>query len=201
MMNILTSFLLVSSLFQSVAGFGVSQQHHSRRTTKSALHVVPMDAQTPVEVSNAMHSMWIATIDSDIANIQLEEFRKVFAGGIAVMVGGLVSTTLLGTIIDKKDLYANLAAESYLEMTDDPEFWQQMTDGMSPEEKEKAKELMAKIKADRAAEKGDETPLVVSSEAAPETTIEEETEASSPAPTETTKDEAAKASNDMFSDY
>lgn len=29
-----------------------------------------------------MHSMWIATIDADIANIQLEEFRKVFAGGI-----------------------------------------------------------------------------------------------------------------------
>ena len=29
-----------------------------------------------------MHSMWVATIDADIANIELEAFRKVFAGGI-----------------------------------------------------------------------------------------------------------------------
>ncbi len=81
MWNLLKSFLLVSS-FSSVAGFGVSQQHHARRTTTSALHVLPIDGQTHVEVSNAMQSMWVATIDADIANIQLEEFRKVFAGGI-----------------------------------------------------------------------------------------------------------------------
>jgi len=147
-----------------------------------------------------MQSMWVATIDADIANIQLEEFRKVFAGGIAVMIGGLVSTTLLGTIIDKKDLYANLAAESYLDMADDPEFWKQMTDGMSPEEKEKAKELMEKIKADRAGEKApavsSEPTTVMSTSSETEDTSEEVSTPSEPA-----KDEAAKASNDMFSDY
>ena len=81
MFNRLSSFVLISFLFPSVAGFGVGQQHHSRRTT-SALHVVPIETHTTVEVSNAMHSMWIATIDADVANIELEAFRKVFAGGI-----------------------------------------------------------------------------------------------------------------------
>ena len=81
MLNLLSSFVLISFLFQSVAGFGMSQQHHARRTS-SALKVVPVDMQTSVEASNAMHSMWVATIDADVANIELEAFRKVFAGGI-----------------------------------------------------------------------------------------------------------------------
>ena len=109
------------------------------------------------------------------------------------MVGGLISTTLLGTIIDKKDLYANLAAESYADMADDPEFWKQMTEGMSPEEKEKAKELMERIKADK---EGKPPPAPLSMAA--ETTS---SEAEPSAPSEAPKDEVAKASNDMFSDY
>ncbi len=116
------------------------------------------------------------------------------------MIGGLVSTTLLGTIIDKKDLYANLAAESYLDMADDPEFWKQMTEGMSPEEKEKARELMEKIKADRAGE----TAPAISSESTTVMSASSETGVTSEAPAATSeppKDEAAKASNDMFSDY
>mmetsp|Transcript_15189 Transcript_15189/g.35200 ORF Transcript_15189/g.35200 Transcript_15189/m.35200 type:complete len:113 (-) Transcript_15189:173-511(-) len=112
------------------------------------------------------------------------------------MIGGLISTTLLGTIIEKKDLYANLAAESYIDMADDPNFWRQMTEGMSPEEQEKAKELMAKIKAQRAGEAG-EQPLSMSSAVSEASGI---TESSSP-PIDTAEDEAAKASNDMFSDY
>merc|ERR1719343_462637 len=118
----------------------------------------------------------------------------------AVMIGGLVSTTLLGTIIEKKDLYANLAAESYIDLADDPNFWKQMTEGMSPEEQEKAKELMTKIKAQRAGE-AVEQPLSVSSVTS-ETITSIETESSSSAsPLETAKDETAKTSNDMFSDY
>lgn len=181
------------------------QQRQLQHATASSttLHVLPVDMTTHVEISNAAHSMWIATIDSDIANIQLEEFRKVFAGGIAVMVGGLVSTTLLGTIIEKKDLYANLAAESYLDMADDPEFWKQMSDGMSPEDQEKAKELMTKIKAKRAGDataennNNEEQPQVMASQGVESST---ETETTTPAPV-AAKYETAKASNDMFSDY
>ena len=112
------------------------------------------------------------------------------------MIGGLLSTTLLGTIIDKKDLYAKLAAESYADMADDPEFWKQMTEGMSPEEKEKAKELMERIKADK-----EGRPAPVTSLEATATTSDDAGASSTAAPTETPEDEAAKASNDMFSDY
>jgi len=211
MFPLLSCFFLLSFLFLSVAGFGVGQplqQHHSRGSTAltTRLHILPIDTQTPVVISDAAHSMWIATIDSDIANIQLEEFRKVFAGGIAVMVGGLISTTLLGTIIEKKDLYANLAAESYIDMADDPNFWKQMTEGMSPEEQEKAKELMLKIKAQRAGEAGEQALTMSSERAGTEgagTSSSAETEATSSSsdPFETTKEETAKASNDIFSDY
>jgi hypothetical protein len=128
------------------------------------------------------------------------------------MVGGVISTTLLGTIIEKKDLYANLAAESYIDMAEDPAFWKQMTDGMSPDEQEKAKELMKKIKEKRAGEAGASgeqslSPLSMSSEGAETSSSSIETEpaaassSSSSAPLETAKDETAKASNDMFSDY
>jgi len=111
------------------------------------------------------------------------------------MVGGLISTTLLGTIIEKKDLYANLAAESYMEMADDPAFWKKMTDGMSPEEQEKTKVLMAKIKAQRAGESPPgQQPLAMASEVA-ETSSSIETKSTTP------KDEVVKASSDMFSDY
>mmetsp|Transcript_18552 Transcript_18552/g.38002 ORF Transcript_18552/g.38002 Transcript_18552/m.38002 type:complete len:212 (+) Transcript_18552:130-765(+) len=211
MVPVLPSILLVSFLFPSASGFGVGlpmqqqkiQLQDSWSTTQSttALNILPIDAvASPVEMSDAAHSMWVATIDSDIANIQLEEFRKVFAGGIAVMIGGLISTTLLGTIIEKKDLYANLAAESYIEMADDPSFWKQMTEGMSPEEQEKAKELMAKIKAQREGEQQGQQPQAMASQGiearSSSTELEEK---SSPAPVEA--DDTAKASNDMFSDY
>lgn len=203
-----TAFFVLSFLVPSVAGFGVGQplqQHHSRKTASTTT----LNA-TPLEISDALNSLSIATIDADIANIQLEEFRLVFAGGLAVMFGGLISTTLLGTIIEKKDLYANLAAESYIDMADDPNFWQQMTEGMSPEEKEKAKELMAKIKAQRAGETaGTEQLTTMSSEGAEtsggNSSSSSESQSSSLSPSsvtlETAKDEAAKASNDMFSDY
>jgi len=198
---VLPTIFLLSFLFPWAMGFGVGQslqqqRYQSKGTNPSSttLHVLPIDTQTSAEISNTAHSMWIATIDSDIANIQLEEFRKVFAGGIAVMVGGLISTTLLGTIIEKKDLYANLAAESYMEMADDPAFWKKMTDGMSPEEQEKTKVLMAKIKAQRAGESPGQQPLAMASEVA-ETSSSIETKSTTP------KDEVVKASSDMFSDY
>ena len=122
------------------------------------------------------------------------------------MVGGLISTTLLGTIIEKKDLYANLAAESYIDMAEDPAFWKKMTDGMSPEEQVKAKELMKKIKEKREREAGGGpslSPLSMSSEGVERSSssIDEEPTTASSAPLETAKDDTAKASNDMFSDY
>jgi hypothetical protein len=211
------SFLLVSlvSLLtvpskSCVEAFGVTQQQQQRQcqqrlassTSTTSLYVVPVDIDlyssiatatttaTAATTTHAAQSLWIATIDSDIANIQLEEFRKVFAGGLTVMAGGLVSTTFVGFILKKKDLYTSLAAESYLDMAkDDPDFWKKMSDGLS--EEEKAKVETWRIKQQQQQEGGDAvvTEQVVSS--------------SSQGIVETTNadKETAKASNDMFSDY
>jgi hypothetical protein len=87
-------------------------------------------------------SMIVATIDSDIANIPQNEFAPVFMGGIVVIFGGLVSAIVVGTIIDKRNLYASIVADSYAQSEDDEEFWK----GLSEEEKIKTRELLRKIK-------------------------------------------------------
>ena len=106
------------------------------------------------------------------------------------MVGGVLSALVVGFILDKGDLYANVAAESYLQLSDDEEFWK----GLSDEERQKAQAVVNKIKES----KGQAT----TQEAVP-VTAAVATESSSPSPTPTTEStpvaDASKA--DMFSDY
>ncbi len=87
-------------------------------------------------------SFLVATIDADIANIPTNEFAPIFAGGIAVMFGGLFSALAVGFIIDKRDLYVNIVADSYAQGADDAEFWK----GLSEEEKKKTQELLQRLK-------------------------------------------------------
>jgi hypothetical protein len=87
-------------------------------------------------------SLIVATIDADIANIPTNEFAPIFAGGIAVMFGGLFSALAVGFIIDKRDLYVNIVADSYAQGADDAEFWK----GLSEEEKKKTQELLQRLK-------------------------------------------------------
>ena len=87
-------------------------------------------------------SLIVATIDADIANIPANEFAPIFAGGIAVMFGGLFSALAVGFIIDKRDLYANIVADSYAQGADDAEFWK----GLSEEEKKKTQELLQRLR-------------------------------------------------------
>ena len=87
-------------------------------------------------------TQWIATIDSDIANIPQNEFAPVFMGGLTVMFGGLIAVLFVGFIIDKRDLYANIVADSYAQAGDDEEFWK----GLSAEEAEKTRALLQKMK-------------------------------------------------------
>ena len=219
------SFLLVSlaSLLtvpskSCVEAFGVTvtQQQRQRQrqckrlassaSTTTSLYVVPVDIELYSSIATATtahhaaaQNLWIATIDSDIANIQLEEFRKVFAGGIAVMAGGLISTTMVGFILKKKDLYTSLAAESYLDMAkDDPDFWKKMSDGLS--EQEKAKVETWRIKQLQQQEGGNAVVDVVDNSSSISSSSndneKEQVVSSSNADKET-----AKASNDMFSDY
>lgn len=115
------------------------------------------------------------------------------------MVGGLLAVIIVGALVEKGDLYANLAAESYIQSADDKEFWK----SLSEDEKKKAEIMLSKVKEGK--EKGivDEKELQESVLAA----IEGETQTTttdSPAPAErkpVKTTEAAKASSDMFSDY
>ena len=213
----LASLLTVPSK-SCVEAFGVTvtQQQRQRQrqckrlassaSTTTSLYVVPVDIELYSSIATATtthhaaaQNLWIATIDSDIANIQLEEFRKVFAGGIAVMAGGLISTTMVGFILKKKDLYTSLAAESYLDMAkDDPDFWKKMSDGLS--EQEKAKVETWRIKQLQQQEGGNAVVDVVDNSSSISSSSndneKEQVVSSSNADKET-----AKASNDMFSDY
>jgi len=210
-------------LFTDAFPIGVTQQQQRKQqwqqqslktvSISTSLHVVPVDidifttvATTTVsmDVHTAAQNIWIATIDSDIANIQLEEFRKVFAGGIAVMAGGLISTIAVGVILEKNDLYTSLAAESYLDMAkDDPDFWKKMTEGLSEEEKAKTAEIMQKIKQQK--EGSGESENVSASVIVDDNNNNKQQDqvvTSSLGEVEANSEkETAKASNDMFSDY
>jgi hypothetical protein len=110
-----------------------------------------------------MNSLVLATIDSDIANISTDQFGLVFAGGIAVMVGGVLSALIVGFILERGDLYASVVADSYLQGAQDEDFWK----GLSDEEKNKAQELLNKIKAQKEGGSANTSaPQVVAADAA-----------------------------------
>merc|ERR1712238_201568 len=167
-------------------------------TTATTTTAVSVDA-----LQTMAQNLLLATIDSDIANIQLEEFRKVFAGGIAVMAGGLLSTIGVGVILEKNNLYTKLAAESYLDMAnDDPDFWKKMTEGLSPEEQAKTREIMEKMKQKKKGngEKRSATNGVVDNKN--NNKQQDQVVSSSQGEAEAnSENETAKVSNDMFSDY
>lgn len=111
----------------------------TRRTTTS----LNMEMTTFLSESAAATTSWIATIDADIANIPDNEFAPIFLGGILVMFGGVVSATILGFILEKGDLYANVVADSYLQQGNDEEFWK----GLSEEERIQGKEILKQLEA------------------------------------------------------
>lgn len=64
----------------AVLGFSPVQRHFASApsvSSSSALHVVD-----PSSMLDTAQSLWVATIDGDIANIPTNEFATVFAGGI-----------------------------------------------------------------------------------------------------------------------
>jgi hypothetical protein len=130
--------------------------------------------------------MILATIDSDIANIPTNEFGLVFAGGMMVMGGGLLSAVIVGVILESTNSYANIVADSYAQGADDEEFWK----GLSEEEKLKTQELIGKLKI----AKGEDPGPVVAAGRAAEVVISEDLQSAT---------EGNKETKDigMFSDY
>ena len=85
------------------------QQTPSRiQTTKLNLHL-------PLETIHSTSS-FISTISADIDNIPDDEFGKVFAGGGVVMLGSVISTMIVGALVESGEGgYADLVAETYAE--------------------------------------------------------------------------------------
>ena len=153
-----------------------SSRHVAATTQKSML---PPDAMFLPEATN-----WIATIDADIAKLSDNEFAPIFAGGIAVMFGGVISATILGFILEKGDLYANVVADSYMQQGNDEEFWK----GLSEEERIQGQEILRQLEA-----KNGKLP---EGAAAPPAAM-----MMSNGDKEETKETAPKKEMDMFSDY
>lgn len=89
-------------------------------------------------------STFLSTISADIDNISNDEFGKVFAGGIMVMIGGVASALIVGFLLESNNSYASIVADSYAQGGDE-EFWEKL----SPEDQVKAKEMIAKLKASK----------------------------------------------------
>lgn len=112
-----------------------------------------------------------------------------------VMLGGVLSAVIVGFLLEKGDLYASIAAESYLQSAEDEEFWK----SLSQEEQGKAREMMEKIKGSSPGASLPAKPTesaVVSQAAVSSSSSSTLSEASSKS-----KSAASSQPSDMFSDY
>lgn len=108
------------------------------------------------------------------------------------MLGGVLSALMVGFILERGDLYANVVADSYAQGAEDEEFWK----GLSDEEKKKTQEMLRKIKE---AKEGGPKPAAADVQPVQEASAAEEEidpEASSDTPESTQSKKV-----DMFSDY
>lgn len=154
--------LCIATLLYHVKGFvsptivGASTQFRGKSQHDASFDLVDQAIQT---TSNAI---LIATIDADVASLSENEFKPVFMGGLVVMFGGLISALMVGLIVDKRNLYASLVADSYAQSGEDEEFWK----GLSEEEKNKAQDLIRKFKGSQSSSNEDDKLLIVSKTAA-----------------------------------
>jgi hypothetical protein len=114
------------------------------------LMLLPPGAAAAESVVGVANSILVATIDSDIANIPENEFAPVFMGGMIVMFGGLLSALIVGYIVDSRNLYANIVADSYAKQTNadaknEEAFWK----SLSEDEKVKAREMLDRLKGSK----------------------------------------------------
>ena len=108
------------------------------------------------------------------------------------MLGGVLAALMVGFILERGDLYANIVADSYAQGAEDEEFWK----GLSEEEKKKTQEILQKIKESKqGGSKQPEAP-----EAQPVQDVATSTDEPSPKPADAPASNQSKQV-DMFSDY
>ena len=164
-------------------------------TETSVGRVALPDVKASVPLLDTLHSLMVATIDADVANIPENEFRSVFMGGIVVMLGGLISSVLVGTIVNSRNLYANIVADSYLQKDGNNQvFWSSMSD----EEKKRAQDLVVRLRSSGNEADASELEQMIGGsgvdDASSSSTAVEK-------PTSDTEVETSKKPVDMFSDY
>ena len=122
------------------------------------------------------------------------------------MLGGVFSALVVGFILERGDLYANVVADSYAQGTQDEEFWK----GLSEEEKKKAEEMLQRIRDKKHAAASGEgadaknvTPTVVvsKSEATPSQQPPLPTKVLATEPSKEPSLSSPSKEVDMFSDY
>lgn len=134
----------------------------------------------------------VATVDQDIAKLSDNEFAPIFAGGILVMFGGIMSALIVGFILESNNSYANVIADSYAQSEDDEEFWK----GLSDEEANKTRELLQKLRDSKEGKKSGS-----SAEPAVAATAVLEAPASRAPMADAPQEVEEKKAGDMFSDY
>jgi hypothetical protein len=139
MMNFLSSITVVTS-FTPMNIHNTNQR--TTPTTSTSTNLMIDDTILSSTISSSQNIL--ATVSADIDSISNDEFGKVFAGGIAVMVGGVFSAVMVGFLLESSNSYANVVADSYAQGGDE-DFWEKL----NPEETLKAKELIAKLKASK----------------------------------------------------
>ena len=116
------------------------------------------------------------------------------------MFGGVLSALIVGFILDRKNLYAEVIADSYAQASDDPEFWK----GLSEEQRKKAEEMFQRAREVN----GDFTKLKVENLKESSNNSEETTSKPAAATAASTTKKSDNVSTtkksddiDMFSDY
>jgi len=107
-------------------------------STCTSRDMLPID---DLSTSLSSASIYLSTIDADIAKISNEDFAAVFTGGIVVMFGGVFSALIVGFLLENGNSYASVVADSYAQGGDE-KFWE----SLSPEDAEKTRELMGKLR-------------------------------------------------------
>lgn len=95
----------------------------SQPTSSSTARAMLFD---PIETSNFL----LSTIDSDIANVPVNEFAPIFRGGIMIMCSGVFGAIVVSFIVKNAGSAATLLAEAYVKDLEDKDL---MEENLSPE--------------------------------------------------------------------
>ena len=222
-MKVLSQLLLASLLVASASAFLSSSNHgflatstrtqQQQQQQQKPLHmtiggdsgssvvdtVVSSSSVAAASFHQLSNNFLLATVDQDIAKMSDNEFAPIFAGGILVMFGGVASALIVGAILESRNSYANVIADSYAQSEDDEDFWK----GLSDEEATKTRELLQRLKDSKEGKRSESSsPPAAAAPVAAATSVSESQDPEVTAQADSrTSEKAEKSSSDMFSDY